>query len=103
VHKRKREEEELLNIEQALKTIYEFEEGGYSSLESKEALLQLEKNKRKLLETREVEWWLNSRAIWLENGDKNTRCFQAYAQGRNIHNTIWSLFDRDGNVVTSFE
>jgi hypothetical protein len=56
VHKRKREEEELLNIEQALKTIYEFEEGGYSSLKSKEALLQLEKNKKKLLETREVEW-----------------------------------------------
>jgi hypothetical protein len=56
VHKRKREEEELLNIEEALKTIYESEEGGYSSLESKEALLQLEKKKRKLLETREAEW-----------------------------------------------
>jgi hypothetical protein len=70
VHTRKWEEEELLNIEESLKTIYESEEGVYSSLESKEALLQLEKKKRKLLEIGEAKWKLKSHAIWLENGDE---------------------------------
>jgi hypothetical protein len=49
-----REEEELVNIDQALKIIYEYEDEGYTSLESKDPLLQLEKKKRQHLEAREA-------------------------------------------------
>jgi hypothetical protein len=63
----------------------------------------LEKKKRQLLESIKAEWRLKSCAIWLENGDENTKKFQAYAKGRKMSNTIWSLSDNNGNVVTSFE
>jgi hypothetical protein len=43
------------------------------------------------------------RAIWLENGDENTIFFQAYAKGRKVENTIWSLKDQEGRSITSFE
>jgi hypothetical protein len=46
---------------------------------------------------------IKSRAIWLENGDENTIFFQAYTKGRKAANTIWSLKDREGRSVTSFE
>jgi hypothetical protein len=35
--------------------------------------------------------------------DENTKFFQAYAKGRKISNTIWSLSHNEGNVVSSFE
>jgi hypothetical protein len=56
-----------------------------------------------LLADQEETWRLKSRAIWLENGDENTKFFQAYAKGRREENTIWSLKDQEGRSITSFE
>jgi hypothetical protein len=59
-------------------------------------LLTLEKKRRQLLEAKEVEWRLKRKELWLQNGDKNTKFFQAYAKGRKMENTIWSLKDSSG-------
>jgi hypothetical protein len=77
--------------------------GGYSSDELKEELLALEKWRRKILEAREEEWHLKIWALWLEKGDDNTKFFQAYAKGRKMDNTIWSLKDSEGRKVSSFD
>jgi hypothetical protein len=34
------------------------------------------------LADKEATWRLKSRAIWLENGDENTKFFHAFAKGR---------------------
>jgi hypothetical protein len=52
---------------------------------------------------REEEWHLKSRCMWLKSGDENTKFFQAYAKGRRMTNTIWSLTDPLGNKASSFQ
>jgi hypothetical protein len=58
-----REEKELKEIEDALKTIFTSTDGGLSSPETKDNLLQLEKKKRKILEDKEATRRLKSREI----------------------------------------
>ena len=41
--------------------------------------------------------------LWLSCGDENTKYFQAFSIGRKMANTIWSLRDRAGEEVSSFE
>ena len=52
---------------------------------------------------KEETWRLKSRAIWLECGDENTNFFHSYARGRKALNTIWSLEDRLGRSLETFE
>ena len=78
-------------------------EGGFLSLESKEILTRLEGMHNSLLLEKEEAWRLKSRAIWLESGDDNTKNFHAYARGRMVANTIWSLRDEEGTSYVSFE
>jgi hypothetical protein len=39
----------------------------------------------------------------LQSGDENIKSFQAYAKGRKMANTIRSLNDPEGRLVSSFE
>ena len=66
IAKRNRDEDELKSIEAELLLIYEGEGGGFSSLDSKEALTRLEGRRTSLLLEKEEAWRLKSRAIWLE-------------------------------------
>ena len=52
---------------------------------------------------KEETWRLKSRAIWLECGDDNTKFFHAYARGRKVANTVWSLKDDLGSVHDTLE
>ena len=101
--KRVREDAELKQIEAELLHIYEGVGGGLLSLESKEAMVLLEGRRNSLLLDKEEAWRLKSRAIWLECGDENTKFFHAYARGRRVANTIWSLQDEEGNTHVTFE
>jgi len=60
------------------------------------------KTKELLMDQEEV-WRQKSRSIWLKGGDENTIFFQAFANGRKIRNTIWSLIGSQGNKVSSFQ
>ena len=99
IAKRNRDDAELKSLEADLLLIYEGEGGGFSTLDSKEALTRLEGRRTTLLLEKEEAWRLKSRAIWLECGDDNTKKFHAYAQGRKVANTIWSLQDEEGTHV----
>jgi len=56
-------------------------------------LNELERKKQYLLKHEEVSWRLKSRAIWLKEGDKNTKFFHNYANARRERNSIWKISD----------
>jgi hypothetical protein len=66
-------------------------------------LRNLEANRRKILADQEATQRLKSRAIWLSNGDENTKLFHAFSKGQKATNTIWSLKDQEDILVTSFK
>jgi hypothetical protein len=97
------EDQELAEIERDLQNLFEAEGGGYENQESKDQLLNLERKCSHLLKKREESWCLKRRSLWLRSGDENTKFFQAFAKGRRMENTIWSLNDSEGNKASSFQ
>lgn len=64
---------------------------GFISEESKIQLVSLENRKIKILQEKEEQWRMKSRAIWLQAGDGNTKFFHNFANGRKATNTIWQM------------
>ncbi|XP_062028650.1 uncharacterized protein LOC133744575 [Rosa rugosa] len=50
----------------------------------------------KFAEFEEVMWKQKSRIDWLQEGDKNTKFFHAYAKGRGKQNKVTGIFDEHG-------
>lgn len=75
---------------------------GFTSVDDKAHLMELENRKARILKEREESWRLKSRAIWLQAGDDNRRFFHNYAKGRKVSNTIWNLPLPDGGVANTF-
>jgi hypothetical protein len=66
-------------------------------------LRELEDKRAKWLKTEEQEWCIKSRALWIKEGDNNTKFFHQFANYRRNLNTIWEIKDEQGNVAVSFE
>ena len=56
----------------------------------------------KLLEDEELYWKQQAKALWLENGDLNTKFFHAQASGRKASNKVSYLVDVNGIVQSDF-
>ena len=52
----------------------------------------------KLLEDAELYWKQRAKTFWLENGDPNTKFFNAQSSGRKAANKVSSLVDDNGIV-----
>jgi len=90
-------------LKEAEKVIAEFEDsssGNFSSPESKEEYTSLISKRSQILKEREESWRLRSRAIWLMEGDANTKFYHKFANGRKIINTIWELKNDQGQPVS---
>jgi hypothetical protein len=66
-------------------------------------LRDLEDKCAKWLKTEEQEWCTKSRALWIKEGDNNTKFFHQFVNFRRNLNTIWEIKDEQGNVAASFE
>lgn len=53
-------------------------------------------NKQKILSIEEATWQLKSRAIWLQEGDKNTKFFHIFTNKRREANSIWEIKNEEG-------
>jgi hypothetical protein len=51
----------------------------------------------------ETKWRLKIHAIWLAEGDNNTKFFQKYVTYRRKFNHIWELIGPNGSQVSSFK
>lgn len=54
-----------------------------------------------LLEKEEIMWKQRSKALWLQDGDKNSAYFHKVANGRKRRNQIVKILDSDGLLRTS--
>lgn len=61
---------------------------------------EIEQEKRNILLIEEQTWRLKSRVVWLNEGDRNTKFFHAFAKGRRAYNSIWHI-DEDGSNLSS--
>jgi len=93
------EKQELNNIRKELDSLLESADPNSLSIELKSMIRNLEKRKQLILLKEEITWRLKSRAIWLKEGDRNTRFFHKYTNARREKNSIRSIKDEKGNVL----
>ena len=99
---RRRQQETLKKVEAQIMEMYENNrEGVFNSLELHE-LKKLEAMKESLLLQEENKWRLKSRALWLAEGDQNTKLFHSYASQRKNINTIQEVKNTRGNIAKTF-
>eukprot|EP00253_Pinus_taeda_P033720 PITA_33720 len=100
--KNRKESEQLTHIEAKLCSLQDDRNLGFISGEEKSRLIELENQKANILRLREESHRLRIRAIWLKDGDENSKFFQNYAKGRKVSNTIWNLPLPEGGLADSF-
>jgi hypothetical protein len=93
-----RDSSELREIEETLAFKYEqmFKENSNGHCE--QSVLNLEKERNRLLLADEEQWRQKSRAIWIKSGDKNTKFFHNFASYRRNKKFIWEVQDDSGAV-----
>eukprot|EP00253_Pinus_taeda_P002292 PITA_02292 len=98
----KQDKEELLNIQKELDAITS-STFHCMSFEKKIHIRALEKRKHMLLLREEASWRLKSIALWLKEGDRNTKFFHNFANARRRRNSIWKIEDGNGGFLFSQE
>jgi hypothetical protein len=96
--KRKKDQEDLSKIEEAIESVYTNISLGITTMEDSLKLSKLELKETDILLAEEESWRQKSRAIWIKSGDRNTKFFHLYASHRRNKKFIWEINDEKGNV-----
>jgi len=99
--KRIRDENTLREAKRVIAIHEDTSDGTFATPESKEHYSSLIAKHSQILKEREESWRLRSRAIWLTEGDDNTKFYHKFANGRKTINTIWELQDEQGQTISS--
>jgi len=99
--KKKKEEQELMDIEASMEDIFSLKPLGDFSDDQKTMLSSLEDRRLDILKAEEEVWRLKSRAIWVKCGDRNTAFFHKFANFRRITNAVWNIVGTNGQLINS--
>jgi hypothetical protein len=69
-----------------------------SDLSAAFSLRQMEITRNEILRAEEEQWRLRSRALWLDNGDKNSKYFHKYASYNRVKKHIWQIDNTFGTL-----
>lgn len=91
----------LKEAERVIAAFKDSSSGTFPTPESKEQYTALIAKRSQILKEREESWRLRSRAIWLTEGDDNTKFYHKFTNGSKAINTIWELRNEWGQPVSS--
>ena len=97
------QQRQLKEIENNLRKIYSLNSSGIFLEEELKEVWECELKREELLAKEEELWRLKSRAIWIKEGDNNTKFFHRYATHRKNVNMISAIKDINGESVHSFK
>eukprot|EP00253_Pinus_taeda_P023577 PITA_23577 len=101
-NKRRRDDQTLREVEIEI-VDFESNLGGlYNSNEHKDRISSQYADRGEILKDSEESWRLRSRAIWMLEGDDNTKFYHKFANGRKAINTIWELPNEQGHPLNTF-
>lgn len=101
IRKKKKDKQALLDIQKKLCFLLNSSSTDCMTFERRNQIRELEKAKQVLLHEEEASWRLKSRALWLREGDRNSKYFHKYANARRSKNTIWHTEDGRGGLFYS--
>jgi len=73
--KKKRSDRALKDVEYKLEELYFQKFVGFFNDDHKRRIIEIERKKMYILDEKEIAWRLKRRALWLENGNENTKFF----------------------------
>eukprot|EP00253_Pinus_taeda_P035371 PITA_35371 len=94
--KRRRDRLSLQKIQCELDHIYSSIDPNSLSFGTRCHIAELSRLKLQFLKQEESSWQLKSRALWLKEGDRNTKFFHKFANHRREMNVIWRICDGKG-------
>ena len=97
------QQKELKEVESTLKRIYEQNNTNVFKEEKLKEVREKELKREEPLTREEELLRLKSRAIWIKEGDNNTKFFHNFANHRRNQNTISTIKDMNGVMVSSFK
>lgn len=99
--KRQADKLALNGIQKEMDDISQFLKANSVSFSMRCRLNELEIKKQHILKEEEASWRLKSRALWLKDGDRNTKFFHRYASARREMNTIWKISNGQEDFIFS--
>eukprot|EP00253_Pinus_taeda_P022290 PITA_22290 len=93
----------LSSIQSELESLLSSSSWSSMSFDKKNKIRVLTMRKNDLLLKEEITWRLKSRALWLKEGDRNSKFFHSFANARRKSNSIWNIRDSGGNLLSSQE
>ena len=93
----------MLVVESTLHDFYLSNPTRYSSYQLKLEIMDLESKRKKILAENEEIWGRNSRVIWVQCGDDNTKYFHYFINHRKHVNSIQNMQNEDGVYGFGFE
>eukprot|EP00253_Pinus_taeda_P002898 PITA_02898 len=102
-HKIKSDRRDLTSINSALESLLSTSTWDTMPFEKKNKIRDLTARKNELLLKEEITWRLKSRALWLREGDRNSKFFHSFANARRKINTIWNIRDSGGDFLSTQE
>jgi hypothetical protein len=95
-----KKKEKLVTLESEIKATLKLLERDFTNNALALSLRHLELERNEILKSKENQWRLRSRALWLNGGNKNSKFFHTYANANRVKKHIWKIQTGPDNFAT---